>query len=353
MNTNNVNDVGAEAETAEAETAAAETAAAASTDANEKKLVESKELPGCCVIGLCVYNNELGLPSVLSNIVKIIESCLFEKITVVAFYDNSSDKSYLIMEVFKKKYESVCAKTFKMVIVVNKPNSRNMRMDFGGGSNAVSRVLDNSRTARIAIARNGILHVIRGLHSRGFFNKYFIMMDSNEYACVGQINIPTLRSALERSVEWDSVSFNREAGYYDYWALSYDPYIYSIYHVVNKNETLHNMREDFEKKLKYATANVKNDNKKYSFIPVYSSYNGFAIYKTDKFLNCSYSSNIDIRLFPKKLLPPQITNKFTNDCEHRKFHLEAIKKNKARIVVSPLSIFYKLPIRNPGLRGPA
>jgi hypothetical protein len=328
-------------------------AALAVTDASEKKIVESKELPGSCVIGLCVYNNERGLPSVLSNIVKIIESCLFEKITVVAFYDNSSDKSHSIMELFKKKYESVRANTFKMIIVVNKPNSRNMRMDYGGGSNAVSRALDTSRTARIAVARNGILNVIRGLHNRGFRNKYFIMMDSNEYACVGQINIPSLRSALERSDEWDSVSFNREAGYYDYWALSYDPYIYSIYHVVNKNETLHKIREDFEKKLKYASArNDRNDNK-YSFIPVYSSYNGFAIYKSDKFLNCSYSSNIDTTLFPKKLLPKQIINKFTNDCEHRKFHLEAIKKNKARIVVSPLSIFYKLPNRNPGLRGPA
>ena len=304
----------------------------------------------CCVIGLCVYNNEPGLPSVLSNIVKIMESNLFYKVTVVAFYDNSSDNSYSILETFKNKYESLCADTFKMIIV-NNTNSRKMRMDFGSGSNSVTRVLDSSRTARIALARNGILHVIRGLHKRGFFNKYFIMMDSNEYACVGQINIPTLCSALERSDEWDSVSFNREAGYYDYWALSYDPYIYSIYHVMNKNETIHNIRENFEKKLKYA--NSKNDNKNYDFIPVYSSYDGFAIYKSDKFLNCSYSSNIDIRLFPKKLLPPKIMNKFTNDCEHRKFHLEAIKKNKARIVVSPLSIFYKLPIRNPRLRGPA
>ena len=304
----------------------------------------------CCVIGLCVYNNEPGLPSVLSNIVKIMESNLFYKVTVVAFYDNSSDNSYSILETFKNKYKSLCADTFKLIIV-NNTNSRKMRMDFGSGSNSITRVMDSSRTARIALARNGILHVIRGLHKRGFFNKYFIMMDSNEYACVGQINIPTLCSALERSDEWDSVSFNREAGYYDYWALSYDAFIYSIYHVMNKNETIHNIRENFEKKLKYA--NSKNDNKNYDFIPVYSSYDGFAIYKSDKFLNCSYSSNIDITLFPKKLLPPQIINKFTNDCEHRKFHLEAIKRNKARIVVSPLSIFYKLPIRNPGLRGPA
>ena len=61
---------------------------------NQMNVNNVEELPGCCVIGLCVYNNESGLPSVLSNIVKIIESCLFEKITVVAFYDNSSDNSH-------------------------------------------------------------------------------------------------------------------------------------------------------------------------------------------------------------------------------------------------------------------
>jgi len=44
-----------------------------------------------CIIGLCVYNNEPGLPSVLTNILKMSESNLFEKITVVAFYDYSSD----------------------------------------------------------------------------------------------------------------------------------------------------------------------------------------------------------------------------------------------------------------------
>jgi hypothetical protein len=310
----------------------------------------------CCAIGLCVYNNEPGLPSVLSNISRIIESNIFYKVTVVAFYDHSSDKSHSILETFKTKYESVFPEKFEMIIVNNKTNGRKMRMDYGGGSNAVVRALDTSRTARIAVARNGILHVIRVLCKRGFFNKYFIMMDSNEYACVGKINIPTLCSALERSDEWDSVSFNREAGYYDYWALSYDKYIYSIYHVANRNETLNNIRKDFEVKLKNAKGviNIKDKtDKSYDFIPVYSSYNGFAIYKSEKFLNCSYSSNIDITLFPKQLLPPQIINKFTNDCEHRKFHLEAIKKNKARIVVSPLSIFYKLPIRNPGLRGPA
>lgn len=313
----------------------------------------SKACRDCCVVGLCVYNNEPGLPSVLSNILKIVDSNLFYKVTLVAFYDHSLDNSYSILETFKKKHEYARPHVFKMIIINNSKISgqkMRMRMHYGQGTNAAVRVLDAGRTARIAQARNGILHVIRELYKRKFYNKYFIMMDSNEYACVGLINIPTLSDALKRSDEWDSVSFNREAGYYDYWALSYDKYIYSIYHIVNKNETLNLIKNDFTKKLDGAK-NTKTG--KYDFIPVYSSYNGFAIYKSEKFLNCSYSSNIDITLFPKSLLPSGIINKFTNDCEHRKFHLEAIKKNKARIVVSPLSIFYKLPIRNPGLRGPA
>ena len=172
------------------------------------------------------------------------------------------------------------------------------------------------------------------------------MIDSNEYACVGQMNIDTLRSALERSDEWDGISFDREAGYYDYWALSFDPHIYSFYHVQNKNETLQSMVTSFATKL-----NAARESR--TLIPVYSAFNGFAVYKTSMFLNCSYSSMIHIHLFPKQLIPAKILNNFKNDCEHRKFHLEAIKKNGARIVVSPLSIFYKLPVHNPNLRGPA
>lgn len=292
-----------------------------------------------CVIGLCVYNNERGLPSVLSNIVNISQSKLFDKLTVVAFYDVSTDKSYSILESFKHQHQN-SESTLETVIISN--HKKEFRMSFGNAS----RVLDKSRTMRIAVARNEILNYMRFAHKQGKSNNYFIMMDSNEYACVGRINIDTLRNALQRSDEWDSISFNREAGYYDYWALSFDRHIYSFYHVQNKDDALNKMVTDFATKLN--TSRESRD-----LIPVYSAFNGFAIYKTSMFLNCSYSSLIHIHLFPKQLLPAKIVNYFRNDCEHRKFHLEAIKKNGARIMVSPLSIFYKLPIPNPSLRGPA
>jgi hypothetical protein len=297
-----------------------------------------------CVIGLCVYNNERGLPSVLSNIVKISQSKLFDKITVVAFYDASADKSYSILESFKNQHSKsgpgFSHELIETVIISN--HKKEIRMSFGNAS----RVIDKSRTMRLANARNEILNYMRFAHKRGQANKYFIMMDSNEYACVGQINIDTLRSAIQRSDEWDSISFDREAGYYDYWALSFDPHIYSFYHVQNKDETLQDMVASFATKL-----NTSRDSQ--DLIPVYSAFNGFAIYKTNMFLNCSYSSLIHIQLFPKQLLPRKLLNRFKNDCEHRKFHLEAIKKNGARIMVSPLSIFYKLPVPNQSLRGPA
>jgi hypothetical protein len=297
-----------------------------------------------CVIALCVYNNERGLPSVLSNIVNISQSKLFDKITVVAFYDASADKSYSILESFKNQHQhsnsGFSRELIETVIISN--HKKEFRMSFGNAS----RVIDKSRTMRIANARNEILNYMRFAHKRGKVNKYFIMMDSNEYACVGQINIDTLRTAMQRSDEWDSISFDREAGYYDYWALSFDSHIYSFFHLQNKNETRQAMIASFATKLN-ASRDLQN------FIPVYSAFNGFAIYKTNMFLNCSYSANIHIHLFPKQLLPPKILNHFKNDCEHRKFHLEAIKKNGARIMVSPLSIFYKLPVPNPKLRGPA
>jgi hypothetical protein len=290
-----------------------------------------------CVIGLCVYNNERGLPSVLSNIVAISQSKLFDKLTIVAFYDASTDNSYSILESFKKHGE---IENIETVILSNNKNS--IRFNLGNAS----RVTDNSRTMRIAHARNQILNYMRLAQTRGDTSQYFIMMDSNEYACVGKINIDTLRDALKRSHEWDSISFDREAGYYDYWALSFDPYIYSFFHLQNKNDVLNNMIRNF--KIKLNESHISHN-----LIPVYSAFNGFAVYKTHMFLNCSYSSFIHIHLFPKQLIPSKIITSFKNDCEHRKFHLEAIKKNGAKIKVSPLSIFYKLPIPNPNLRGPA
>lgn len=163
------------------------------------------------------------------------------------------------------------------------------------------------------------------------------MIDANEYACVGDVNLDPVSSALERD-DWDSVSFHREAGYYDMWALSYSPYVYSYMHFSDTPRVVWEMRKHFSFLLMdYIT------NRPTELIPVYSAFNGFALYRTAKFLNCSYSSVIHTDLLPNiqeqvEVCGPPIKI-LTGDCEHRKFHLEAIRKNGARIRICTQPVF--------------
>jgi hypothetical protein len=277
------------------------------------------------LIGLCVYNNEKGLPNVFSNIIQIIKSNIFNRVDIAVFYDKSEDKSLELLEIFNLKYN--------IEIIINKSERF------------------TSRTKNIAVARNAILQYIRN----NPIYEYFIMMDSNEYACVGEINTDVIEYVMKRNDEWDSISFDREAGYYDTWALSFDPYIYSPFHCENAEFVIEKMRSKFNNTLDYYKKNTP-----YKFIEVYSAFNGFAIYKTSVFIECSYSSLIKFDLFPKDILKKQIKitkSKFykvlDNDCEHRAFHLEAIKKNNARIRICTRSLFSKLPVSNLSLRGPA
>jgi hypothetical protein len=263
-------------------------------------------------IGLCVYKNEFGLPYVFKNIERI-QTLFQEKIQIVVAYDESPDCSlgFLISKLSE----------FDIHILKN------------------VNTTSNSRVENIANARNTILEYIRKNFTE---TKYLIMMDTNEYACVGDISLDILKEVFEseRENEWDAVSFDREAGYYDHWALSFDPFIYSFVHTMNYQKTVEKMREFFGKMLENAK---KTPNK---FISVFSAFNGFAIYKWPIFKDCKYSSMIDISLFPKELVVkqfeitgvPMISN-FSGDCEHRHFHLQAIHDKNARIRIYPKSLF--------------
>jgi hypothetical protein len=194
------------------------------------------------------------------------------------------------------------------------------------------------RTKRIAAARNGILQTIRDFFP---FTDYFIMMDSNEYSCIGEIQLPVFQEMIARSDEWDSVSFDREAGYYDHWALSFDPFIYSFFHFRRWSQAVEKLREVFGKNMADWKAERPDE-----LMPVFSAFNGFSIYKTAVFLDCVYSSETDMDLIPEDILDKQIeivgqpllADK-EHDCEHRAFHLQAIKIKGARIRISMKSLF--------------
>ncbi len=98
---------------------------------------------------------------------------------------------------------------------------------------------------------------------------------------------------------------------------------------------------------KYIVGLLNNANKG-ELIPCASAFNGFAIYRTDKFMNCRYSGLITFSLLPQHLITQNLAlfkGKFNHsqieDCEHRYFHLMAINKNQARIRISPEIIFPK------------
>ena len=269
-------------------------------------------MPSCCIC-LCVYNNEIGLPFILKNIDTLREACLFDNIQILVFYDISKDSSLQILKNYKNG----------PILIHENPSSISL-----------------SRVERIAYARNGLLQMIRD----NFQNyEYFAMMDSNDYSCVGRIKPHILREILQRKDEWDSVSFDREDGYYDFWALSYNPYIYSFYHFKDYKQALEKLKNDFH----YIIELLRKTNPK-EFFRVYSAFNGFAIYKTGVFIECRYSSDINILAFPpnsvskhSEIIQQLISRQTGHDCEHRFFHLDAIRRKDARIFISLLSLFEK------------
>jgi len=285
-----------------------------------------------CCFCICVYNNEEGLPAVLRNIMKL--RTLFSDSRIVAAYSSSNDASLSILQ----------AHGIEVIIVP--PYLQKTQFTFS--PTMVAKPTIANRTARIADARNCLLQHIRQYYSD---YEFFAMIDANNYSCVGEVNLDSVSSVLQRD-DWDSVSFHRGGGYYDMWALSYPPYNYSFMHFTDTQRVVSDMRKHFSHLLMdYIT------NRPTELIPVYSSFNGFAIYRTPKFLNCSYSDVIQPGLIPDFQeqvrmygRPVQI---LTGDCEHRKFHFEAIRKNSARIRICTQPVFQKLENPPEGLQGPA
>ena len=233
---------------------------------------------------LCVYNNEKGLPYCLKNIEAIRH--IFYRMVINVVYDISKDNSYQILEDFKKKNEDKkMAERIPVNIVINTAE-RNI----------------NSKSENIARCRNILLDMIRKRYSN---YDYFIMMDTNDYSCIGQINVQLMHDIMHPEnnefdndiSNYDAFTFDREAGYYDWWGLSFDPYIYSFYHISNSFKVNDQMKKMFTDILHYYRIHRPNE-----LIPVYSAFNGFGIYKTNKFLNCSYSSDIQMDLFPKHII---------------------------------------------------
>jgi hypothetical protein len=170
------------------------------------------------------------------------------------------------------------------------------------------------------------------------------MMDFDDVNCKN-VNPNVLNNYLLRN-DWDGLSFNTSPKYYDIWALSIYPYCFSYNHF--KNTPTHNYRS-----MQNYIANKLMKLKKGQLLRCISSFNGFSIYRTAKFLNTSYDGRIRLDLIPisyikahsiaskSELVFPDLgrVKAYKEDCEHRAFHVQSINNDNARIMISAEVLF--------------
>lgn len=283
---------------------------------------------------LCVYRSENGLPYVLTNLHIIHKSNIFDRIKIIAIHEKCDDtncdtESYSLLTSFANYLP---------------PNSLEIIQNQYPPTPVRQRNIGN--------ARNTFLNRMRSLRDEASETyDHFAMMDTNDYACIGPICVDVLRQAMACAGEWDSISFLREAQYYDLWALSFDPFIHSFFHFKRSwYEVRDEMRAAFNA---YLAEHINNEK---ILIPAYSAFNGFALYRSSTYLSpdLRYSDEIDVNFYPGDVLKKQTqllgcdTDGRTNDdCEHRYFHTASMQPpHNARIFIYAMSLFAKMPERD-------
>ena len=258
----------------------------------------------CCICGT-VRNCGKYLDKIFSIMEQI--GTLFEDYKIVLYYDSSNDKTL-------EQLQNYATKNDNFVLLIN------------------TETLLKFRTHRIALGRNKCLKTMR---EKFYYYEYFIMMDCDDRSYYN-IKLNLLKNYLLRD-DWDALSFNHPAGYYDTWALSKRPFVVSCHNFKNVG---------FGQK--YITNIIKNT-PRHKLIRCLSSFNGFSIYRTSKFIDCWYDGRFRLDYIPPKFIMENIrlagrvifptASNAIEDCEHRFFHFSAVKKHNAKIMISPICLF--------------
>lgn len=268
----------------------------------------------CCICGP-VKNCGPYLSKVLENMAKI--GSIFDDYQIIIYYDKSTDNTLDILKQYQKSNP-------KMLFYVN------------------NKPISKFRTHNLAIARNFCLNYVK---DNVYKFPYFIMMDCDDVNCK-EVNIDNLKKYLCNN-SWDGLSFNTTPKYYDIWGLSIYPFCFSYNHFEN-NDKYYNIIQNFmDNLLKQAYSQNK-------LLECISSFNGFSIYRTSKFLDTYYDGRVRLDLIPPQNLESHktVTNskivykKYITvdaryeDCEHRAFHIQARQNSGARIMISPKVLFF-------------
>jgi len=266
----------------------------------------------CCFCGP-VKNCAPYLDKVFENIEKL--GSLFDDYRIVIYYDKSKDNTL-------QKLKDYQIKNPKLLFYVN------------------HQTFSQFRTYNLAIARNWCLQYVK--QNKEYF-PFFVMMDFDDVNCKNVVT-KTLEKYLKRE-DWDALSFNASPKYYDIWALSIYPFCFSYNHFENNVQNYTIIQNYISHLLKTLPENQLQK--------CISAFNGFAIYKTSKFLNTYYDGRIRLDLISKENLNAHkkitksnlVFKKYvtvdgrSEDCEHRSFHIMASKNSDAKIRITQEILF--------------
>jgi hypothetical protein len=251
----------------------------------------------------CVRNCEPYLNRIFRNIEAMRKLNL--NLHIIFIYDNCNDKS----EILLREYE----KTNKNIIVKHIENK------------------SPYRTVRISKARNTFLNIIYNYIKN---IDYHIMIDCDDVCC-NEWDLNVLNNTLNNidNDDWDCISFNRN-DYYDIWALMFDNFRHHCWGFGMSSRMIATIMKN--------EINNKLLNSKTNSIEVISAFNGFCIYKTEKFKNIRYEglygnlrtliSNNDLFKTVNylnttyKLNVKLNMNNYNQCCEHLYYNLSAYKK---------------------------
>lgn len=260
-----------------------------------KNRIETIVYFGGCVKGELV--SDTSLKGVRENILRV--SSYFESYSIILYADLNAKSRY-----------SDAFKDMSVEFILEPDNSN-----------------DFVRTTRLGIGRTKVLNHVQKLASsvRGEHRAFLIVMDFDEVN-EKPFNITNFEYVINRLNEWDAVSFNRK-DYYDIWALRYRQFNLNVWQFEEPDygqlKIGEYMKTDITERLK------QNDP---FFLPVYSAFNGFAMYKLRYTKHCKYGTGFDSTI-------PYCQNKVdcsegrAQDCEHVDFHRCMISKHNAKVMI--------------------
>ena len=260
----------------------------------------------------CAMNCSEYIEGVFENIERLKE--VFDLKGVIVSYDDSTDDTYQKLTEKKELYNV-------MIVRGNKPRLE-CRKD------GVIRVVN------ICNARNIYMNALEALSEKP---EYFIVMDMDD-VCSGELRIETIKDAMTDSDKWDGLTFDNPR-YYDFWALSIRPFTVNCFMSSDVLKTMQLM-------LKSLVISRGDENR---YISCESSFNGFGIYKSDKYINIRYSYTHDpsqhvtfdvlscLNVYGIKY--PGFLQAGVLDCEHRHFNITAKKDNGAVLKIFKTQLF--------------